>query len=507
MNTRSLAKITAAVAMGYVAYRGMRSFLRNEITVSITEVVHLPPSDKMLEVDEQATLVGEIQCEAYLMHSYRFQMKLAANIKGGSLQPSSTPRLRHRVMHMAENGKYRNVVPYSGSKKREGFPSILVDDVNCMVDYWELAMNGGIFFTPACIGDELLLRYEGPVKEGCTLNTAVRNCYIQTDGTPGLKRLSFDLVVYDVVHAVKVHIELPNRYCEVVAIHTGGVGRIHQPNPHKPHHFDWEVNTVDETTWKGVKELGPDVLPEARLARRGFTDEDLTAAMERGGRKGNDPGSMANNYPLRDVAELRLEEKGEDFEEDDCSDAAGGMLYHRERSGLPDGKRLLDAHFILIFEEPDGVEYDYASSDSDLPDDEDEGDNSNNNNNGRTTRKKSGRSASHADGKSSKKSLKREERARRKQLQRRSVDSILTAGLGVSTRVPSVELSYSVVGLASGVTVRKLQTVSDRPNWAPRSLLDTCLLRWLVPGILQRRLGKYAHYTTWFVQPVPVALL
>ncbi|KAH9589086.1 hypothetical protein LSM04_001895 [Trypanosoma melophagium] len=518
MKVRYFVRITVAVAIGYVAYRGMRSFFRNEITLGLTEVVHLLPSEGTVEMDGGTQLYGEIQCETYLMRSYRFLMKLSANVKGGTITPNTKVRSRNRVMHATENGSYKNLTNSIGSKKRDGSPTIVVNKLNPMVDGWELVGSGNLCFTPACIGDELLLCYEGNVKAGSLPSAVVRNCYLHPDDTPGLKRLVFDLVVYDVVHAVRISVKLPNHYCDVVAVHTSGVGRVEQPNPRKPHHLVWEIGTVDETTWKGVSSLGPGVLPEARLARRGFTDDDLAAAALRNNKDMEDRAALANTHLLSEFTDPRFEDSV-DYEgkrrrssNDDYNVGTGmddnesnsSMPFRREHSGLPEGTHLLIANFILVFEEPDGVEYDYVSSDSDEDNVEDEHNTVHEVQSSK--RRKDKREMSPASRGSTKRSAKREERARKKeQLRQRSADAILTAGRGVSTHMPEIEFSYSVAGLASGMTIRRLQTVSERPNWVPRSLLDFWLLRWMIPGIHKRRLGKYAHYTTWFIQPVVVA--
>ncbi|KAF8292678.1 hypothetical protein TcYC6_0116070 [Trypanosoma cruzi] len=503
LKIRRFAEIAFAVTLGYVAYRGMQSFLRNEVTISITELVHLPPSERLLEVDDATSLQGEIRCETYLMRSYRFLMRLSASVKAVSISPPPTSRTRHRVTHAAESGSYRSIFSHGVNKKREGLPNVSVHDVHSMVDYWELSPNGNVYFTPPCIGDELLMRYEASVKAGYLVNAAVRNCYLQTDETPGLKRLSFDLVVYDVLHAAKIHIALPNRYCDVVAIHTGGVGIIQQPNSNKPHHFIWDIGTVDETTWMKVKTLAPDVLPESRLARRGFTDDDLATAIERQ-KSGDNVSVVANSYQLPNTMDSKFDSRSERCDDDNVFDGGvnKGMLGTRTSSGLPEGTQLLIAHFILVFEEPDEMEHDYVSTDSEMNEGEDEGGEYD-----EVRRRKGTRDSSPGGAGISRKDAKREERARKRKLRRSSADLILAAGHGVPTRKPTIELSYSVVGLASGVSVRKLQTVSDLPNWIPRSFFDSWVLQWMVPGIQQLRLGKYAHYTSWFVQPVPVASL
>ncbi|RNF25944.1 uncharacterized protein Tco025E_01790 [Trypanosoma conorhini] len=503
VKVRNCARIAAAAALGYLAYRGLRSFLRNEITISVTELVQLPPSEGLLELDEQTLLQGEIQCDTYLMRSYRFLMRLSANVKSVSTSPPPSARSRHRVIHATENTSYRSIISHGVSKKREGLPSLTVHDVHSMVDHWELSPNGNVYFTPPCIGDALLMRYEASVKAGHPVNAVVKNCYLQADERPGLKRLSFDLMVYDVVQAAKIRIALPNRYCDVVAIHTGGVGLMQQPDARKPHHLIWDVGNVDETTWKKVESLAPDVLPEGRLARRGFTDDDMAAAVERQ-KSGDNVEVMANSYQLSSAMEAKLETRSENYDEDAplAADANRGGPGTRRGTGLPEGTQLLIAHFHLVFEEPDGIENDYVSTDSELSDGEDGSGGCD------EARRRTGDSRSaRSTGGTSRKSAKREERARKRKMVRCSADSLANLGRGASTRVPAVELSYSVGGLASGVTVRKLQTVSDLPNWVPRSILDRWVLRWMVPSIHQLRLGKYAHYNSWFVQPVAVTLL
>ncbi|RNF11692.1 hypothetical protein TraAM80_00776 [Trypanosoma rangeli] len=503
LKVRDCTRIAVAVALGYIAYRGVWSFLRNEITISVTELVQLPPSERLLELDEQTPLQGEIRCETYLMRSYRFLMRLSANVKGVSTSPPATSHSRHRVIHATENTSYRTMMSHGISKKREGLPNVTVHDVHSMVDYWELSPNGNVCFTPPCIGDELLMCYEASAKAGHPVNAVVKNCYLQADERPGLKRLSFDFMVYDIVHAAKIRIALPNRYCDVVTIHTGGVGLVQQPDARKPHHFIWDIGNVDETTWKKVKSLAPDVLPEGRLARRGFTDDDLAVAVERR-KSGENSEVMANSYQLPNTMDTKLESRSERCDGDTPvdTDAKRGMLGTHTSSGLPEGTQLLIAHFLIVFEEPDGMEYDYVSTDSELSEGENEGGECD------EARRRTGDTrSSRATVSTGRKAAKRESRAPKSKMVRYSADSLLTLGRGVSTSVPAVELSYSVGGLVSGVTVRKLQTVSDLPNWIPRSMLDRWLLRWMVPGIHQLRLGKYAQYNSWFVQPISVTSL
>lgn len=488
MKLRTVTGVTVFVTLGYIAYHGTRSFLRNEITVNITEVVHLPPSERALELEGRTSLQGEIQCETYLMRSYRFFMRLSATMTSGFCAHPPATRPRNRVMQATETtGSFRE-------KKQKEPPAIFVDHVSGMVDQWELVPSGKVCFTPACIGDELLLGYEGCVQSGYCVSATIRNCYLQADETPGLKRLSFELVVYDVIHGAKVRIALSNRYCDIVAIHTGGVGSIQQPNAQKQHHIVWDIGTVDEMTWMKVKSPADGVMPEGRLARRGFTDDDLASALE----NSEGTGTVLNSTYSPGVTGGR----GEKGEADDYGDASEGVLGRCRGSGLPEGTQLLVVNFILLFEDPDGLEGDYISSDSDLGEgEEDLGEED------EAKRRRGARRASGLGSTVSRKAAKREERARKKAAKQLNYNSSVSEGRGVSTRIPSIEFTYSVVGLASGVTVRKLQTVSERPNWIPCSLVDRWFLRWMVPCIHELRLEKFANYTTWFLQPVLVASL
>ncbi|SCU72660.1 uncharacterized protein TEOVI_000423800 [Trypanosoma equiperdum] len=455
MSSRSVAKVAVAAAIGYVAYRGVLSFFKNEITLSISEVVHMSDGQCRQEIGGQVALKGEILCETYLMRSYRLSMKLSANIKGGTLSLSSHVPSRHRVLHINDVGTYCNVVPSSGSKRRDGLPDIVVDNVHGMVDYWELLSCGNVCFTPPCVSDESVLRYEGKVRPGLSPSATIRDCYLQTDETPGRKRLHFDLIVRDTVHAVSIRIELPNRRCQLVLVDHGGVGSVTRLSKEASHCWAWDIPLFDP---------------------RGASREIPTAADEASITK---PGS----YPHGAMQETLVGALGSD---------------------LPEYTPSACTHFMLIFEEQEGGDNSDASTNSDMDGENvEEGfDELKDSPEGSSEMVTSNRAQ-----KVSKKAMKRAERSRKKVTQRQRVDAIRTSRQGAVARGVAVSLSYSVSGLASGMDVRRLRTVSERPNWAPHSNFSRWILSFLSWCIYKPRLGKFAHYTTWFVQTVDVISL
>nr|CCC94353.1 conserved hypothetical protein [Trypanosoma congolense IL3000] len=436
ISTRSMVKITVATAIGYVAYRGVLRFMQNNITLTITEMVRLPVSASQGGSDDSTTLCGEIQCETYLTRSYRLSMKLSANIKGGSLTLPSSGRSHHRVVQAADNGICPSLIPPSASKWKEGLPDIVVDDVNPMVDYWELLSYGNVCFTPPCISDEYLLRYEGAIKPEFSPIAFIENCFTQPDDIPGRKSLLFDLVVCDVVHTVSVYIELPNRQCQVVSIDHSRLGNISQPNRNKPHHVRWDIPSIGPSRESGMHGIPHDASFEV----------------------------------------------------------SGNVLADLESSTR--------VRFVLVFEELSREDYNDASANSDIDDDSDlevagaemEG--------GGDTGAQRGVSTAN------KKAAKREKRAKMKQKQYQKISLARTTTKGAAGHNVAVSLSYSVSGLVSGMEVRKLRTVSDRPNWVACSGPAYYLMHLLeLLYVNKPRLGKFAHYTTWIVQTPDVVSL
>lgn len=76
--------------------------------------------------------------------------------------------------------------------------------------------------------------------------------------------------------------------------------------------------------------------------------------------------------------------------------------------------------------------------------------------------------------------------------------------------IPKVELTYHLSSLASGAVVRKLQIVEQKDNWLPRTLLDHIALKRVIHSIRKSpksKVNRFAHYTTWVVQPVVVRVI
>lgn len=67
---------------------------------------------------------------------------------------------------------------------------------------------------------------------------------------------------------------------------------------------------------------------------------------------------------------------------------------------------------------------------------------------------------------------------------------------------PSVQCTYRVAGLASELSIRRLQVVSDTANWKPSSSWHAAIQRFLLPGMEQQPLSKQENKSTWVIQPV-----
>ncbi|KAH8611438.1 hypothetical protein ERJ75_000936900 [Trypanosoma vivax] len=466
VSSRSFVKASVVLVGGYVAYRGILSFLRNGVTLSITEVVRLPTQDAAKDADEQPTVHGEIQCETYLMRSYRLVLKLSVPLKVSPSALSSEARSRHRVLHISDDGTYSNTM---SSQPRAGkdLPDIVVEEAHNMIDHWQLVSNGTIHFTPACVGDEMLLRYTGTLSKTCKPNVVVRDCHTEALDTPGLKRLSFNLVVYNMVHMVTVAVKLPNSNSRIVSVYHNNLGDVKREETPKPHHVLWQIPIIDSKTAGSIK------------------------SENEGGLAGNGPVIVSEQE-----GELHLNARGylvdstEFLGDQECASDYRKLYATTQRHG-DDGyvgeDYMLSARFVLIFEEAirNNEVKGSLSGDGTFSEDGDQG-------------------SSCVAGSCSRKSQKREARAAKKELRRRKLDFIRSGGANASEGSVALSVTYSVSQLASGLSVRKLQTLSDRVNWKPRSRLEYWLFGVLIPFVYQRPLEKFAHYTTYFVHSINV---
>lgn len=528
-----VAKVCGAVAVGFLAYRGVQLYFKNDITIYITEVVHLPPAavqrDRKLSPRSNAnlsvTIEGTVEMETCVMNSYRFLLKLAGHVRSSLFDAESAPTSprssRHRVLSLqASNApSYDSLFTHlssnyglsassnnhgSGGSQRHG-PSLVITAVDPIVDAYEADATGALAFTPACVGDSVLCRFtcvasigtaEGassapvrsrgvpssrsspssmvssPLPSGDTGlgNIVVRRCIFESDGeTAYCQRLTVELELVRPVFGARVLIRLPNRHCRLHHSHTGGVGSVTQLL-HQPRMCVWDIGAVSEE----MCTLSSDGTATSGTSE-GVSDDDLM------------PGAVIPAAPWSSAAkslatlELVFEQAppalsfGEDDEEAEATDSgddndnrfsstgnAGGGLTHSQRRQSVSSRSSSTRRALTV--------------------------------------------AASTTGRASK----REERGRKAS---EKAARIREGGSSTSMRaaggegVPAVELVFSVNQLLSGTSVKKLQVVEERPNWTPRSRLDRLLFRRVVPGLEKLKLKKYAHYTTWFVQPVAVSQL
>lgn len=518
-----VAKVCGAVALGFLAYRGVQLYFKNDITIYITEVVHLPPAAVQHDrkpsprgnANLSLTIEGTVEMETCVMNSYRFLLKLAGHVRSSLFNaervPTSPRSSRHRVLSLQASNAPADDIFFthlssnyglssssnnhgSGGSQRHG-PSLVITAVDPIVDAYEADATGALAFTPACVGDSVLCRFtcvasistvEGtgstpvrsrtvpsslsplPSGDAGLGNIVVRRCIFESDGeTAYCQRLTMELEFVRPVFGARVLIRLPSRHCRLHHSHTGGVGSVTQLL-HQPRKCVWDIGAVSEemctlssggTATSGTLE--------------GVSDDDLM------------PGAVIPAAPWSSAAkslatlELVFERAppalsfGEDDEEakatdsDDDNDnlfsSVGGGLSHTRRRQSVSSRSSSSARRALT-------------------------------------------AAAITTGRASK----REERGRKAS---EKAARIREGGSSTSMRgaggdgVPTVELVFSVNQLLSGTSVKKLQVVEERPNWKPRSRLDRLLLRRVVPGLEKLKLKKYAHYTTWFVQPVAVSHL
>lgn len=193
-----VARISGAAVVCLLAYRGVQLYFKNNITVYVTEVVHLPavagsshpqPQRRRqlsarLEPGASLTVEGKVEFETCVMNSYRLMLKLAGHVRSSMFDAtklsSTSPRsARHRVLSIQAsygNGKpddsftsfagnfglassASNCGGGPGSSGRRHGPSLVITSVDPRVDAYEADASGAITFTPACVDEGLLCKY------------------------------------------------------------------------------------------------------------------------------------------------------------------------------------------------------------------------------------------------------------------------------------------------------------------------------------------------------------
>ncbi|KPI89971.1 hypothetical protein ABL78_0939 [Leptomonas seymouri] len=521
-----VAKATGVAVVCLIAYRGFQLYCKNDITIYVTEVVHLPEMAvqshrrrrPQIDSDLILSIEGKVEMETCLMSSYRFLLKLVGHVRaelpdsGKSSSLPSTMGLRstrHRVLSLQAGGTYNSfrdddsVSDASFTSNRKHGPALTITAVDPMVDAYEAENSGLLAFTPACIGEGLLCRYTCTARnatgdgasssaQGSTLESAnsvapspstpctvlqgndnglgsiyVRSCFLESDGaTAYCQRLTMEIEFLRPVFGAGVVIRLPSKHCRIQRSSTGGVGTVTQLM-HQPRKCVWDIGEVAEA----MCIVSPDDETGGSGGGAGSSMEGLMP----------DAGAPAVN-----VSHARLE-----------------LVFEQPPPGISFG------------EEEDACQ----SGDSDDDDENRFGSTVSSvksNSTKRCTRSTAsgarwlgstslGSPSSTAGAVSSGRSRKRKERA----LMRRSRNNAGTrfSGGANSDGMPYVEVVFSVNQLLSGTAVRKLQVLQETPNWTPRSALDRLILHRFIPSLAKMRLRKLAHYTTWFVQPVLVSQL
>ncbi|GET87800.1 hypothetical protein, conserved [Leishmania tarentolae] len=525
-------KVCGAVTACFLAYRGTQLYFKNDITIYITEVVHLPPAaeqrDWKLSPQSNAnvslTIEGTVEMETCVMNSYRFLLKLAGHVQSSlfdaqraqtsprssryrvlSLQASNTASDDSFVTQLSGNyGLTRSSNHGSSGSQRHG-PSLIITDVDPIVDAYEADATGALAFTPACVGDSVLCRFtcvtsiglaEGagrtpvrsrrassflsPPSSGVSSplpsgdsglgSIVVRRCTFESDGEKAYcQRLTLELEFIRPVFDARVLIRLPSRHCRLHRSHTGGVGSVTQLL-HQPRKCVWDIGAVSEemctlshdgTATSGrTEELSEDnLIPDALIPAAPWS-------------------SVAKSLATLELVFQQAPPAfsfGEDDEEAEATDSDDDMDNRFSSTGNAGGGPSHSRRQPSV-----------------------------------SSRGSSTRRALTAVASTTSRASKREERgrkAREKAARIRESSSRTSMRASSGESVPTVELMFSVNQLLSGTSVKKLQVVEVRPNWAPRSRLDHLVLRRVIPGLTTLKLKKYAYYTTWFVQPVAVSQL
>lgn len=628
ISLKTAAQVGGGIAAAALIYHGLCLYFQNDITLSFTELVHLPPAvvtaggNRHQADPSTITIRGKIEVDVRVMRSYRFLLRLTGIVKNeeptavvgvacsmpGSFRLASSPTeggdrdagaaagfggsaalSRHRVMSSFSRGALETNAMSSfvrddsmsfdrSSSRRQVWsgnqPSILVDSTNEMVDVCGIDISGHICFTPACVMDETLLTYVaapapallsslslqsssaffqgmgsevfteqqllqqqqkpnaavlsaaltgGP--DGCG-NVTVRSCYLQADelARNGMK-LSLEVEVASPVHDLQLLIRLPHRRCRFLRADTGGVGSVRQPMKAKrPHRLVWDIGTVEKPR-----------SGEARAAQEGRKTSKHRSKRGKDAGLDSEDGSKATGG-ADGGKDAHATASEDDAAPPTAKEVRGGDAVFDPMLGF----RLLVARCTVVFEQPADLFLDEDDDNSSSDDNGGDGNGSGNDEaeeeaggygdgdgggdgndqpalgSSRGTGSRRGPSlpsrvrpsgAASAPNHSYKAARRAAKRRQRGEEKRKRREEAVLAGRGSRVKFPSVEITYSTSGLASGTSVKKLQVLSDRPNWEARSVLDRWVLRRVVFGLEKLKLRRFANYTTWFVQPVPVTAL
>ncbi|KAG5507624.1 hypothetical protein JKF63_06573 [Porcisia hertigi] len=520
-----VSKLSGAVVVGLLAYRAVQLYFKNDITIYITEVVHLPTRTAQYRRQSSSrsctspilTIEGKVEMETCVMNSYRFLLKLAGDVQSSvfdanKLDPKSSRGSRHRVLSLqptndaVQSSSFESfgdiysltTFPNGNGSRRHG-PSLVITSVDSIVDAYEADATGTLAFTPACVSDGVLCRFtcvtntdapnddgsaprhsnrnsvpeipassivNSPLSVGDTAlrSIFVRSCFLESDSKAAYcQRLTMEIEFLRPVFGARVLIRLPNRHCSLLRSRIDGVGSVTQL-PNRTRECVWDIGTVSEAmcaVYEG------DTAPRVAV---GETVENTSM-----------PGAIAPVAPSPSVKKslAKLE------------------LVFKQASPA------------LFF----GEDYDEAESTNSEDDDSDRysgaGNAGSNLSHKRLRQSATGRGLAATD--SSRRARKRKERARKANEKAARIEEARSSSSSFrevgGEDVPTVELVFSVNQLLSGTSVKKLQVLEERPNWTPRSLIDYHLFRRIMPGLEKLKLRKYAHYTTWFVQPVAVSRL
>ena len=531
-----LAKATGVAAVCLLAYRSCQLYFKNDITIYITEVVHLPEtagqrrrpqSDPSLSL----TIEGKVEMETCLMNSYRFLLKLVGHVRTAfpdstksTNSPHCTRGARHRVLSLQASGAYNNfrdddsfsnVSATTGSRKHS--PFLTITSVDPIVDAYEAESSGLLTFTPACISDGLLCRYtcsansgneDGSVAQGSNghelVNSAsstspttpalrpalhsgdkglgsiyVRSCFVESDGETAYgQRLTIELEFIRPVFGARVVVRLPSKYCRIQRSSTGGVGTVTQLM-HQPRKCVWDIGEVTEAMCSVPSEEVPASAGASAVAGAMTSVDELM------------PGAIV---PAAATSCARLE-----------------LVFEQPPPGVAFGEEDEDARSSVDSDEDEDSRF--GSTVSSVKSSSSKWRARSGSGVWRLPGSASAGSPPNSTTASTSRSRKREERARKAAEKAARIAESPNNGSELRVRgrggddVPSVEVVFSVNKLFSGTAVKKLQVLQETPNWVPRSRLDRLVLQRLVPNLEKMKLKKLARYTTWFVQPVVVSQL
>lgn len=359
---------------------------------------------------------------------------------------------------------------------------------------------------------------------------------------PRGRKIDFYVHIMDILFSVKLFIRLPHRHSRLVRWDAEGVGQLKQPISGKSHLLMWEANYIDHDTVQQVM--------AHRKHLRDIQMQKLTQEEKRNNFRcsGADPVASTGSAIAPSTA-------GQTHATDDPKKPIEKCENMTEM-----GDELLVLHFSLVYEPLPPQAFTACPSDSDASPDEDEEDDSEGDeflfldqreeeedreatpsNAGEVPIRQSFKSLFKAPSFGSitstvvarsppffSKLFKRTNSSYASQNPPRGgrgtndvVSSATPHGTSQcsdelhaekgetlhlsasrSVLLPSLQFTYRVSGLASGLAIKRLQVLSDRPNWEPKTFFDRYFLVPLFPGMLKRPLVKLENKTTWVIQPV-----